>query len=99
MTGSRAARFTAGEREEFRLAFELAASRLPTLFRSFWHRWEETHSPHPEFLVYAENGTAVLRLTRLISGDYRADGMTGPHRVTYAAGRTITGALMGTGLL
>lgn len=99
MTGTRAATFTVGEREEFRRAFELAASRLPILFRSFWHRWEEAHSPHPEFLVYAENGAPVLCLTRLTTGDYRADGMSGPRRVTYAAERTITGALMGTGLL
>jgi hypothetical protein len=92
--------FSFGEREEFRRAFEQATARLPAMFRSFWHRWEETPGLPPEFIIYADNGTAVLRLTRLNSGGYRAAGVTGQGAVIYAvAARSITEAFKSAGLL
>ncbi len=92
--------FTVGEREEFQRAFERATAQLPVMFRSFWHRWEEADTIPPEFLVYAENGSLVLRLTRLNSGGYRAAGITGQGSVIYAvAARSITEALRAAGLL
>ncbi len=92
--------FSYSEREEFQRAFERATARLPGMFRSFWHRWEEVTAVPPEFVVYAEDGTQVLRLTRLNSGGYRAAGVTGQGAVIYAvAARSITDAFRSAGLL
>ncbi|MDM4769184.1 hypothetical protein [Solimonas sp. SE-A11] len=92
--------FSYGEREEFQRSFERAAARLPGMFRSFWHRWEETSGIPPEFIVHAEDGTQVLRVTRLNSGGYRAAGVTGQGSVIYAvAARSITDAFKAAGLL
>jgi len=92
--------FSYGEREEFQRAFEHATARLPAMFRSFWHRWEESSGLPPEFIIYAEDGTRTLRLTRLNSGGYRAAGITGKGAVIYAvAARSITDAFKSAGLL
>jgi hypothetical protein len=92
--------FSYGEREEFQRAFEHATARLPVMFRSFLYRWEETSGPPPEFIIYAEDGTRTLRLTRLNYGGYRAAGITGKGAVIYAvAARSITDAFKSAGLL
>ena len=92
--------FTLGEREDFQRAFERALAQMPEMFRPFWHRWEESDVIPPEFLVYAENGSLVLRLTRLNSGGYRAAGITGKGLVIYAvAARSINEAFRAAGLL
>ena len=92
--------FTFEEREEFRDAFARAAAQLPAMFRAYWHCWKEAETIPPQFLVYADSGSLVLRLTRLDKGGYRADGITGRGTVIYAvAADTITQAIRATGLL
>lgn len=92
--------FSVEEREEFERAFGRATALLPAMFRPYWHRWEESAELPPRFTVFAENGSEVLRLTRLNSGGYRAAGITGQGSVIYAvAARSIADAFRSAGLL
>ena len=94
------AQFTFSERKEFQRAFDEISRQLPGMFRSFWHRWEEIRDVQPVFSVYAEDGSVVLRITRLRSGRYRAAGITKNKTILYAvAGHSITEALRSAGLL
>jgi hypothetical protein len=93
-------RFTFAEREEFQRAFGRISEKLPRMFHPFWHRWEELSESLPTAMVYAEDGSQVLRLTRLVSGKYRAEGFTREGTVMYAFGaRSISEALREAGII
>ena len=92
--------FSYAERAEFQRVFELAASRLPAMFRNFWHRWELVEGPPPALVVYADNGSEVLRVTRRFTGVYQAAGITGQGRINYTeAAPTLMAAVKAAGLI
>lgn len=92
--------FSYAERTEFARVFELAAKQMPGMFRPFWHRWELVEAIPPALVVYAEDGSQVLRVTRLISGVYQAAGVTGQGTVIYAqAARSLHDAVHSAGLI
>jgi len=92
--------FSYAERVEFQRVFELVAGRLPGMFRSFWHRWELVESLPPALVVYAENGSEVLRVTRCMNGVYRVAGITGQGCINYTdAAPSLLAAVKAAGLI
>lgn len=100
MGGADKLSFTFAERREFQRAFEAMADTLPKMFRPFLHRWTEETGPHPTFVIYAEDGSAVLRLTRIAIEGYRVVGVTRGGAVIYAVSApSIRDGLRSAGLL
>lgn len=91
---------SAAERADFQRVFTRVAERLPSLFRPFWARWEESSAIPACIMVYAEDGSAVFQLSRLPSGFYRAAGITKQGTIIYAAAeRSIADAVRAAGLI
>jgi hypothetical protein len=98
--GDAAQGFSYAERMEFQRMFALAAARLPAMFRGFWQRWELVDGVPPALVVYADNGSEVLRVTRRFTGAYQVAGVTAQGHVNYAeAAPTLKAALQAAGLL
>ena len=91
---------SAAEREDFQRVFRRVAEKLPSMFRPFWARWEESAETRATIVVYAENGSPVLQLSRLPSGFYRVAGITSQGTIIYAeAERSIADAIRAAGLI
>lgn len=100
MGGSDCVSFSYAERNEFQRAFEAMEATLPKVFRPFLHRWAEESGPHPTFIIYAEDGSAVLRLSRVAKESYRSVGITKSGTVIYTlSASSIRKALRSAGLL
>jgi len=92
--------FSYAERVEFQRVFELVAGCLPAMFRSFWHRWELVEGLPPALVVYADNGSEVLRVTRSLNGVYRVAGITGQGCINYTdAAPSLLAAVQAAGLI
>ncbi len=92
--------FSYAERAEFQRLFESVASRLPGMFRSFWKRWELVDGLPPVLVVYADDGSEVLRITRCFTGAYQVAGVTGQGRINYAdAAPSLQAAVHAAGLI
>lgn len=88
------------ERHEFQRLFDAVTSRLPSMFRPFWNRWEVSGENSSVLVIYNENGAEVTRLSRSPRGTYQAVGVTSRGPVTYATSAiTLKAALEVMGLL
>ncbi len=91
--------FSALELAEFATSFERVKTRLPRLFKPYWHRWSYIPGETPAVLVYGEDGRLALCLVREDPG-YGAIGITVPGHVQYWPPRSSIGeALSAAGLV
>lgn len=97
---SESSSFTFAERNEFQRAFDAVTARIPKMFRSFVHHWAEEPGLQPSFVIHAEDGSLVLRITRMQKGSYRAQGVTKDGTIIYGGSEpSISSALRASGLL
>jgi hypothetical protein len=98
--GDRTLSFSYAERVEFQRVFDLVAERLPVMFQGFWQRWELDEGPPQALVVYADNGSEVLRITRHFTGTYQVAGVTGHGRISYAeVAPSLMAAVQAAGLI
>ncbi len=91
--------FSAREREEFSHAFYRIAEQLPTMFKSFWCRWEEIRADVPQLVVYDSQGMISLQITKTNAACFRVQGPTRRGAEAYArTARTISDAIDACGL-
>ncbi len=92
--------FSYAERAEFQRVFDVVAARLPAMFRPFWNRWGLVDGTPPALVVYADNDSEVLRITRRFTGVYRVAGVTAAGLVNYAeAVPSLMAAVRAAGLI
>ncbi|HSW14798.1 MAG TPA: hypothetical protein VLI06_18280 [Solimonas sp.] len=83
---------------EFAELFRLTASKMPLLYRSFWHHWEVAADDPQALMVYSDRGVPTLRIERADCG-YRILGIDGRRPRVYASGApSIEAALRTSGL-
>lgn len=93
-------RFSPQELAEFASSFEQVKSRLPRLFKPYWHRWTYIPGETPAVLVYGEDGRVALCLVREQPDLYGAIGITLPGHLQYWPPRASIGEALGAaGLL